>query len=147
GWGPTRASPTAPGQAAERGPAHPLQARESIRARAPWLDRAARLRERPGSGRRPGVREEAMKNESHAELSTALWPDAKQVPSKVRACRHCGRKNRVQVPRAVLEPRKCECGVCGKPLFLSTQEPLTGIASSAYEHTLDRTTLAALKAI
>lgn len=88
-----------------------------------------------------------MKSESHAELSTALWPDAKQIPSKVLECRHCGRKNRVQVPRAVLEPKKCECGVCGKPLFLAPGEPLTGIVSSAYEHTLDRTTLAALKAI
>ena len=33
-----------------------------------------------------------MKNESHAELSAALWPDAKQLPAKVLECRHCGRQ-------------------------------------------------------
>ena len=80
-------------------------------------------------------------------LSAALWPDAEQVPVKVLECRHCGRRNRVQVPRAILEPDQCDCGACDKPLFLGAGEPLVGIASSAYEHALDRTTLAALKAI
>ena len=80
-------------------------------------------------------------------LSAALWPDAKQVPVKVLQCRHCDRPNRVQVPHAVLEPDQCDCGACGQALFLGPDEPLTGLASSAYEHAMDRTTLAALKAI
>lgn len=88
-----------------------------------------------------------MKNDARTELASALWPDAREVPSKVLECRHCGRRNRVQVPRAILEPQHCECGACGKPLFLAPHEPLTGIGSTAYEHSLDRTTLAALKSI
>ncbi|MFY0525689.1 M48 family metallopeptidase [Archangium gephyra] len=88
-----------------------------------------------------------MKNESRAPLAQALWPDAKQVPVKLLECRHCGRRNRVQVSRAILEPHHCECGACGEPLFLAPHEPLTHIASNAYEHSLDRTTLAALKGI
>ncbi|WNG15817.1 M48 family metallopeptidase [Cystobacter fuscus] len=88
-----------------------------------------------------------MKHESHAELAAALWPDKKDVPVKLLTCRHCGRRNRVQVPKAVLEPSHCECGACGQALFLSPEEPLTRISSSAYEHSLDRSTLAALKAL
>jgi hypothetical protein len=88
-----------------------------------------------------------MKHESHAELAAALWPDKKDVPVKLLTCRHCGRRNRVQVPRAVLEPSRCECGACGQALFLTPEEPLTRLGSSAYEHSLDRSALAALKAL
>ena len=44
-----------------------------------------------------------MNSESHAALAAAVWPDAKQAPVKVLECRHCGRRNRVQVPQAILD--------------------------------------------
>lgn len=82
-----------------------------------------------------------------AELVATLWPDADKAPVKLVECRHCARKNRVRIPTAVLEPSQCECGACGKALFLPPEAPLTSISSTAYEHPLDRTTLAALKAL
>jgi Zn-dependent protease with chaperone function len=53
----------------------------------------------------------------------------------------------VEVPTAVFAPEQCECGACGKKLFLPPGEPFTAISSSAYEHALDRTSLEALKAV
>lgn len=83
--------------------------------------------------------------DAHAELSALLWPG--KAPTRVLGCRHCGRKNRVAVPRALFEPESCRCGACHGALFLGRDEPLTDIASSAYEHSLDRASLQALKAV
>ncbi|MFH1464271.1 MAG: M48 family metallopeptidase [Pseudomonadota bacterium] len=83
--------------------------------------------------------------ESHHELADLLWPQER--PSKVLRCRHCGKKNRVDVPRALFEPETCRCGACHGALFLERDEPLTDIASTAYEHSLDRASLQALKAV
>ncbi|XXF78630.1 M48 family metallopeptidase [Myxococcaceae bacterium GXIMD 01537] len=84
---------------------------------------------------------------SREGLEAALWPDLAQAPVKVVACRHCAQKNRVQVPQAVLDPASCDCGACGKALFLPATEPLRSISSTAYEHGLDRTALEALKSL
>jgi len=84
---------------------------------------------------------------STQELRRAIWPDIAKAPGRVLACRHCEKKNRVAVPTAVLAPESCECGACRKPLFLARDEPLAAIASSSYEHNLDRTALEALKAL
>lgn len=81
------------------------------------------------------------------DLGSILWPDPDKAPTRLLSCRHCGKKNRVRVPDAVLDPESCECGACRKALFLSKQQPLQAISSTAYEHSLDRATLAALKAI
>lgn len=88
-----------------------------------------------------------MKRQPQEALAEALWPDEQHIPVKLLQCRHCERKNRVQVLRALVEPDQCDCGACDQPLFLAQGESLTALASSAYEHELDRSTLAALKAI
>ncbi len=80
-------------------------------------------------------------------IGHALWPPGREVPTKIIHCRHCGQKNRVQVPSAVLKSLTWTCGRCGRALFLGVEEPLTGIESRAYEHDLDRKSLAALKAV
>ncbi|MBZ4416891.1 M48 family metallopeptidase [Myxococcus sp. RHSTA-1-4] len=82
-----------------------------------------------------------------AELVATLWPDADKVPARLLECRHCGRRNRVRVSAAVLDAASCECGACGKALFIPPDAPLTNISSMAYEHPLDRATLVALKAL
>lgn len=84
---------------------------------------------------------------AHEGLAEALWPSGGPVPTKVLECRHCGKKNRVQVPAAVLHPEQCECGACGGALFLPAGEALRNISSTAYEHSLDKTTLGALKSL
>ncbi len=81
------------------------------------------------------------------QLAAMLWPDPAKQPSKVVRCRHCGTKNRVDVPTAVFDPASCRCGSCHGQLFLAPDEPLTQIASSAYEHSLDRKYLNAMKAV
>lgn len=80
-------------------------------------------------------------------LMAALWPDAEKLPTRLLECRHCGKRNKLQVPTAVLEPESCECGACGQALFLPRDERLENISSSAYEHGLDRTALEALKSL
>lgn len=80
-------------------------------------------------------------------LSAALWPDPEKLPSRLLECRHCGKRNKLQVPAALLDPESCECGACGEALFLSPEERLENISSSAYEHGLDRTALEALKGL
>lgn len=81
------------------------------------------------------------------ELREALWPSSSPDPTREIRCRHCGRRNRVSIPAAVLEPHRCDCGACGRPLFLGRDEPLTDLDPGAYEHGLDRRSLDALKAV
>lgn len=90
---------------------------------------------------------DSSRSEARAQLAAALWPDPQQVAPKVLECRHCRQRNRLQVPRAVLEPERCLCGSCGKPLFLAPDEPLIALSADAYEHALDKATLQALKAL
>ena len=79
------------------------------------------------------------------ELIEAVWPDGS--PTRVLRCRHCGRKNELQIARAVTAMEACKCGVCGDNLFLARDEPLTDLAADAYQHSLDRGSLDALKAM
>ena len=81
------------------------------------------------------------------ELRQAIWPDEVDPPTRTIQCRHCDKPNRVQIPRAVLWPEKHDCGDCGGALFLTQDEPLTGLSSTAYEHSLDRKSLEALRAL
>lgn len=81
------------------------------------------------------------------ELHRAIWPEDQDPPTRKLTCRHCDKPNRVQVPRAVLWPEKHDCGECNKPLFLAPDEPLTGLDSTAYEHSLDRKSLEALRSL
>jgi len=83
--------------------------------------------------------------ESKEDLAAAIWPG--ETPTRVLACRHCAKKNRVAVPTAVFWPESVDCGSCGDKLFLTRAEPLTAISSRAYEHPLDRKSLAALEAV
>lgn len=98
-------------------------------------------------------RERLDPEQSSAEASVietmraAIWPDEQSALRRTVRCRHCLQHNRVAVPTAVLSPERHACGSCAAPLFLGRDEPLTDIASSAYEHSLDRRSLAALKSI
>ena len=83
----------------------------------------------------------------HADLSAALWPPQQPMPSRKIRCRHCGQRNRVLVATAVFEPETCTCGACDGPLFLDADAPYRDLSSRAYEHSLDRKSLAALKSI
>lgn len=77
----------------------------------------------------------------------AVWPSSSSTPTRMLTCRHCGKKNRVKVPEAVVYPQRHHCGACSCALFIGRDEPLTALSSTAYEHSLDRKSLAALKAI
>ncbi len=88
-----------------------------------------------------------MAESAQHDLEKALWPADHPSPSRIITCRSCGRKNRVRVSVAALYPEKYRCGSCDHLLFLGVDEPLTGIVSSAYEHELDRKSLATLKAV
>jgi hypothetical protein len=77
----------------------------------------------------------------------ALWPPETAAPTRTVRCRHCRTRNRVEVPTAAITPEHHRCGACHKALFLGPDEPLTGIAPLAYEHSLDRRSLSALKAV
>ncbi len=83
--------------------------------------------------------------ERHQRLAAILWPDG--APSKVVRCRHCATRNRVDVAAAVFDTPECRCGSCDGPLFLTAQEPLLELSSTAYEHSMDRRSLQALKAV
>jgi len=77
----------------------------------------------------------------------ALWPEGGPQPTKTIACRHCGRKNRVRVADAIRSLERHACGACHKALFLRHDEPLARLSAEAYEHPLDRTSMAALRSI
>jgi Zn-dependent protease with chaperone function len=85
--------------------------------------------------------------ETRDQIRAALWPASQPPPTRVLICRHCRQKNRVPVPAAVFEPETCRCGACQGPIFFSKEEPLSGIASSAFEHSLDRMSLEALRSL
>jgi Zn-dependent protease with chaperone function len=99
------------------------------------------------------LREQDPRDPATTELTpaeivrAAIWPNDQNPPRRTVRCRHCHTHNRVSVPMAILAPERHACGGCGAQLFLGRDEPLTGIASSAYEHSLDRRSLAALKSI
>ena len=84
---------------------------------------------------------------STEELSTAIWPSTQGAPQRTVRCRKCKQHNRVSVPMAVLAPERHRCGACDALLFIGRDEPLVGISSSAYEHSLDRRSLAALESL
>jgi Zn-dependent protease with chaperone function len=81
------------------------------------------------------------------EIRDAIWPQGRKVPTRLVRCRHCGKKNRVDVSQAALEPERHACGNCGGPLFFGRDEPLAGLGSEAYQHSLDRRSLATMRAI
>ncbi len=82
-----------------------------------------------------------------AEIRAAIWPSADRVPTRRVRCRHCGQSNRVDVSKAATMPERHACGACRRGLFLGRDEPLTGLPSEAYQHSLDRRSLAALRAL
>jgi len=79
------------------------------------------------------------------ELRDAIWPPGSRIPTRIVHCRHCGRRNRVSVATAALEPERHSCGTCGDHLFVDRDEPLTDLASEAYQHGLDKRSLALLR--
>ncbi len=85
--------------------------------------------------------------DAQAQLAAAIWPPDREAPTREIHCRHCGRTNRVRIPSAVMSPERHDCGACHGRLFLTPDEPLTGIPSAAYEHGLDRKSLSALKSV
>ena len=80
-------------------------------------------------------------------LGEAIWPENRRTIHRVVGCRACGRGNRVSVSVAVVEPERVRCGACEQSLFLDRKTPLTDLDSIAYQHSLDRRTLAALKSV
>ena len=86
-----------------------------------------------------------MISEADAALARVLWPTPK--PPRTIRCRHCGKGNRVPMESAVFDMESCSCGACKGALFLSREEPLADIAPRAYEHSLDRKALNALKSV
>src|SRR5262249_38925912 len=81
------------------------------------------------------------------ELKAALWPAGEPRRTRVVSCRHCGHPNRVGVAEAALSPERVWCGSCSNALFLGRDEPFTGLRSDAYQHGLDRRSLATLRSI
>ena len=66
-------------------------------------------------------------------------------PRALLKCRHCGSANRIRVAAALASPAAARCGHCRGQLFVGADEPLRALASSSYQHDLDRQTLAALQ--
>ena len=84
---------------------------------------------------------------AHAELDQAIWPEDRRVPKRTIRCRHCSRLNQVKVATAVIEPDRHHCGACDGSLFLDPNEAYEGISARAYQHSLDRRSVAALRAV
>lgn len=61
--------------------------------------------------------------------------------ARVVSCRECGTRNRIWPGKAASHPEKVICGGCKEGLFLPLNAPLSGIATAAYEHPLDRKAL------
>jgi Zn-dependent protease with chaperone function len=81
------------------------------------------------------------------ELRSAIWPDTEPRRVRVVSCRHCDHPNRVGVAEGALTPERVMCGRCKNPLFIGRDEPFYGLTSEAYQHGLDRRSLAALQAL
>lgn len=86
-----------------------------------------------------------MSETAAREVRDAIWPPGTSVPTRVVVCRRCGRRNRVNVASAALEPDRHSCGGCSARLFIARDEPLVDLAPEAYQHGLDRRSLAALR--
>src|SRR4051794_7611008 len=82
-----------------------------------------------------------------AELRAAIWPETEPHRTRIVRCRHCSHPNRVGVPEGVLTPERVSCGNCRGHLFVGSEEPFHGLTSEAYQHGLDRRSLAALQSI
>jgi hypothetical protein len=80
------------------------------------------------------------------EVYSAIWPDERDPDKHVR-CRHCGGTNRVRAGLAAMAPERHHCGACRRRLFLSAGEPLVGLSPLAYQHSLDRRSVAAVRSI
>jgi Zn-dependent protease with chaperone function len=83
---------------------------------------------------------------SERELCAAIWPNGRAPVKHVR-CQHCGRRNRVNAGLAATAPERQYCGACQGRLFLRPDEPLSGLSPLAYQHSLDRRSIAAIRSI
>lgn len=81
------------------------------------------------------------------DIERDIWPTGRAVPNRTIRCRHCSRRNRVEVASAALRPERYHCGACKKALFLPRDEPFRGLASEAYQHSLDRRWLGILRSV
>jgi Zn-dependent protease with chaperone function len=81
------------------------------------------------------------------ELQEAIWPKDRPTPTRILRCRHCRRRNRIPVPIAVMTPERVACGGCGGALLVARDQPLELLSSTAYQHSLDRRSLDALRSV
>lgn len=88
-----------------------------------------------------------MTGTDRGELRAALWPSRAATATRLLRCRHCARRNRVDVPSALLAPERVECGSCGESLFVGPGEPLVGLSAEAYLHGSDRRSLHLLQSL
>lgn len=88
-----------------------------------------------------------MSSADPAELRAALWPPGVTRPTRVLRCRHCRSRNRIQVPDAVSDPERVQCGSCAEPLFLAAHEPFVGLSAEAYLHGADRRSSSMLRSL
>ena len=84
-------------------------------------------------------------DEKIESLYDAIWPDG--APKKEMRCPHCNRVNRLDVGKAALMMGQCRCGGCGKQMFRTQEESLSGLRADMYQHPLDRSSLSALRSI
>ena len=82
-----------------------------------------------------------------SEIEAALWPEPHSSPSRSVRCRHCSALNRVVVSSAALYPGRHRCGRCDASLFIELSAALERVSPAAYQHGLDRRTVAALRSI
>jgi Zn-dependent protease with chaperone function len=70
-------------------------------------------------------------------------------PSEQRVldCRRCSAANRVPLERAFTQPGGLRCGRCKAQLLLGSEARWGGASADAYQHPLDRDTLAAVQQI
>lgn len=86
-------------------------------------------------------------DEGEERLDTLLWSDGNKSPTRTVRCRHCRTLNRVGVRRAAVQPERIRCGSCDQALFLGAGEALLDLSPEAYQHALDRRSVAALQSI
>jgi Zn-dependent protease with chaperone function len=95
----------------------------------------------------PGVLDETPATPEADELRSAVWPSSRRAPTRHLRCRHCGQRNRVLVPAAVVGLERHRCGRCSQGLFLEQDAALTGLLPEAYQHPSDRRVVHALRSI